>query len=37
MTNQDAIDLVSYLIGSFAVGFAVGFLTVSFKKALDQI
>jgi hypothetical protein len=37
MTDQDAIDFVGYLIGSFAVGYAIGFLTVTFKKLPDQI
>jgi F0F1-type ATP synthase assembly protein I len=37
MLDTDAIELVSYLIGSFVVGFGIGFLTISFRKALDTI
>jgi hypothetical protein len=37
MLATDALELVSYLIGSFAIGYGIGFLTISFRKALDQI
>jgi len=37
MTDSEALELVSYMIGAFAIGWGVGFLTVSFTKALERI
>ena len=37
MPDQDVIDLVEYLIGSFALGFVVGMMINAFKKALEQV
>lgn len=37
MTNSEVIELVGLLIGSFAIGYGVGFLNMVFFKALDQI
>ena len=37
MTDLDALELVSALIGSFAMGYGVGYITVYFQKMLDQI
>jgi len=37
VSDQDALELVSFLIGSFAIGFGIGILTAYFRKALDLI
>lgn len=37
MTESDSIELVSYMLGSFAVGYGIGLLTVSFKKSFDLL
>lgn len=37
MTETEILTLVSYMMGSFAIGFGIGFFTVAFKKMFDQI
>lgn len=37
MTTSESLELASYLIGSFAIGYGIGFFNVSFQKLLDQI
>lgn len=37
MAQQDILDLVSYFIGSFILGYGFGFLNVSFQRLLDKI
>lgn len=37
MSSEDALQLVSYLIASFGIGYGFGFITAYFRKALEQI
>jgi len=37
MSDSEVIDMVGYLLSSFAVGYVIGFLNVHMFKLLDQI
>lgn len=37
MSESDIVYLIGYLLGSFCVGYAAGFLTTTLKKGFDQV